>query len=158
VPVRIPKDLPDRLYTALVVLNLKWPATAETLRTAYRRKVLQHHPDRGGSCEAFAELSEAKAHVEEVLAHGLAPPEPEPEPEPDPAAVRRLRFRMFKAGFFRNRNGNLVRREGTTFLTVFANRGRHHWCVNQGGRPRFSQGQDWPTEEDALFHLWQTWE
>ncbi len=41
------------------VLGLTAAATIEDIRTAYRRKSLESHPDRGGSTEAAAEVNTA---------------------------------------------------------------------------------------------------
>ena len=44
---------------ALAVLGLDAGATAEAIKQAHRRLVKQHHPDMGGSAEAFRRVNEA---------------------------------------------------------------------------------------------------
>lgn len=62
----------DRIYYARILrgqtlrldpLGLQWPFTASDLKTAWRRAVLQTHPDQGGSGQAF---HDAKASYEEA--------------------------------------------------------------------------------------------
>jgi len=44
---------------ALAVLGLQAGASQEAIKKAFRRLVKQHHPDMGGSAEAFRRISEA---------------------------------------------------------------------------------------------------
>jgi DnaJ-domain-containing protein 1 len=44
---------------ALAVLGLQDGASQEAIKQAFRRLVKQHHPDMGGSAEAFRRISEA---------------------------------------------------------------------------------------------------
>jgi DnaJ-class molecular chaperone len=58
-----------RLYAALevmhdtqelLVLGLERTATAEQVQAAYGKLAMKHHPDRGGSAEAFRNVTEAR--------------------------------------------------------------------------------------------------
>ena len=49
----------DPRADALAVLGLKVGASAEAIKRAHRRLVKQHHPDMGGSAEAFRRVNEA---------------------------------------------------------------------------------------------------
>ena len=49
----------DSRADALAVLGLEPGATAEAIKRAHRRLVKQHHPDMGGSAEAFRRVNEA---------------------------------------------------------------------------------------------------
>lgn len=49
----------DSRADALEVLGLKVGASAEAIKRAHRRLVKQHHPDMGGSAEAFRRVNEA---------------------------------------------------------------------------------------------------
>ena len=49
----------DSCADALAVLGLKVGASAEAIKRAHRRLVKQHHPDMGGSAEAFRRVNEA---------------------------------------------------------------------------------------------------
>ena len=49
----------DSRADALAVLGLKVGASAEAIKRAHRRLVKQHHPDMGGSAEAFRRVNEA---------------------------------------------------------------------------------------------------
>ncbi|MBM5790546.1 MAG: J domain-containing protein, partial [Cyanobacteria bacterium M_surface_10_m1_298] len=44
---------------ALRVLGLEWGASKQAIKQAHRRLVKLHHPDLGGSAEAFRRVSEA---------------------------------------------------------------------------------------------------
>jgi hypothetical protein len=48
---------------ALAVLGLPLDATDEEVTAAYRRLVLEHHPDRGGDAARCIEINEARQHV-----------------------------------------------------------------------------------------------
>ncbi len=52
IPLRDNKDL-------LNMFDIKGDLTKESLRTAYRKKAKELHPDKGGDAEAFMELKEA---------------------------------------------------------------------------------------------------
>ena len=69
-PRRVVEDLRQRLRgprrpsgdsraDALAVLGLEQGATAEAIKRAHRRLVKLHHPDMGGSAEAFRRVNEA---------------------------------------------------------------------------------------------------
>jgi hypothetical protein len=49
----------------ILALGLTMPCTADDVLTAYRRKVKQLHPDRGGDRRAFLRL---QAHFEQAMA------------------------------------------------------------------------------------------
>jgi hypothetical protein len=49
----------------ILALGLTMPSTSEDVLTAYRRKVKQLHPDRGGDRRAFLRL---QAHFEQAMA------------------------------------------------------------------------------------------
>jgi hypothetical protein len=48
-----------RRLAALEVLGLRWGASRDAIKAAHRRLVKQHHPDLGGSAEAFRRVNEA---------------------------------------------------------------------------------------------------
>lgn len=56
----------DPRTAALVVLGLQVGASQEAIKQAHRRLVKQHHPDMGGSAEAFRRVNEA---YQLLLAH-----------------------------------------------------------------------------------------
>jgi len=57
---RQPSDEPqESRVAALAVLGLDVGASAEAIKQAHRRLVKQHHPDMGGSAEAFRRVNEA---------------------------------------------------------------------------------------------------
>ena len=69
-PRRVVEDLRQHLQSprrprgdsrsdALAVLGLEVGASAEAIKRAHRRLVKQHHPDMGGSAEAFRRVNEA---------------------------------------------------------------------------------------------------
>jgi hypothetical protein len=156
-PIPLPGWLLDNLYEALNRLRLGWPPTDDSLRSAYRRRTLLCHPDRGGSHEDMLLLSDARDVVARALRAGL------PAPPPPHGARGRdgFAFRLFRGGFLRSRRGNLWRRwrvpggdEWT--LTVFRRPGGGYgWCVaGPGGGTSFSPG-DFSTEEAAMEALWR---
>ena len=49
----------DPRADALAVLGLDPGASAVAIKRAHRRLVKQHHPDMGGSAEAFSQVNEA---------------------------------------------------------------------------------------------------
>ena len=49
----------DSQAEALAVLGLKRGASREAIKQAFRQRVKEHHPDVGGSAEAFRRVSEA---------------------------------------------------------------------------------------------------
>ncbi len=49
----------DRRHEALAVLDLAEPVTYADIKLSYRRKAMQHHPDRGGCDQRLSELNEA---------------------------------------------------------------------------------------------------
>jgi hypothetical protein len=151
VPVVTPAWLPAQLKQALQHLRLHWPPDEDTLRAAYRRRSLALHPDKGGDHEGFVALQDARDVVAGYLERGLPPPPPPPPPPP-----RADSWTDFRRGFRRSRRGNLWQRCDGETVTVFARRGRFHWCVAvEGGRTFFSRGPGWADEEDALRALWR---
>ncbi len=58
----------ERVRTAYAVLGLPPSADAETVRSAYRERVKEVHPDHGGDREAFVRLQEALSTVEDHVA------------------------------------------------------------------------------------------
>ena len=64
-----PKRALDTLYEAYRVLELDdtKPLTHEALRQAYRKAGFKTHPDRGGSAEAFDEVTRAFEYLQQVL-------------------------------------------------------------------------------------------
>ena len=44
---------------ALSVLGLEWGASKQAIKQAHRRLVKQHHPDVGGTAEAFRRVNDA---------------------------------------------------------------------------------------------------
>ena len=49
---------PQRV-AALSVLGLEWGASKQAIKQAHRRLVKQHHPDVGGTAEAFRRVNDA---------------------------------------------------------------------------------------------------
>jgi hypothetical protein len=60
----------ERLMTPidrqLRVLGLRQPVTLERIKTAYRNKAREHHPDHGGSDEAMARVNDAYEWLMEI--------------------------------------------------------------------------------------------
>lgn len=50
-----------------VVLGLSWPYTEEEVRSAFRRKAREAHPDTGGTAEAFVRLRASHDRLLESL-------------------------------------------------------------------------------------------
>jgi hypothetical protein len=48
-----------RTVAALQVLGLEWGASRQAIKQAHRRLVKQHHPDVGGTAEAFRRVNDA---------------------------------------------------------------------------------------------------
>jgi len=48
-----------RRVAALSVLGLEWGASKQAIKQAHRRLVKQHHPDVGGTAEAFRRVNDA---------------------------------------------------------------------------------------------------
>ena len=48
-----------RRVVALSVLGLEWGASTQAIKQAHRRLVKQHHPDVGGTAEAFRRVNDA---------------------------------------------------------------------------------------------------
>ena len=48
-----------RRVVALSVLGLEWGASKQAIKQAHRRLVKQHHPDVGGTAEAFRRVNDA---------------------------------------------------------------------------------------------------
>ena len=48
-----------RRVAALTVLGLEWGASKQAIKQAHRRLVKQHHPDVGGTAEAFRRVNDA---------------------------------------------------------------------------------------------------
>jgi len=64
-----PKRALDTLHEAYAVLELDdtKPLTHESLRSAYRKAGFKTHPDRGGTPEAFDNVSRAHEYLQQVL-------------------------------------------------------------------------------------------
>jgi curved DNA-binding protein CbpA len=64
-----PKRALDTLHESYALLGLddSKPLTHESLRAAYKRAAIRVHPDKGGSPEAFDEVTRAFTYVQEVL-------------------------------------------------------------------------------------------
>lgn len=64
-----PKRALDTLHESYRVLSLDdaKPLSHENLKTAYKRAAAKAHPDRGGSSEAFDEVTRAFLYLEEVI-------------------------------------------------------------------------------------------
>lgn len=64
-----PKRALDTLHDSYRVLGIDdtKPLTHDVLKTAYRKASVKAHPDRGGSAEAFDEITRAFLYLEEVL-------------------------------------------------------------------------------------------
>jgi hypothetical protein len=64
-----PKRALDTLHESYRVLGLddSKPLSHEALKVAYKKSAAKAHPDRGGSSEAFDEVTRAFLYVEEVL-------------------------------------------------------------------------------------------
>ncbi|MEM1394606.1 MAG: J domain-containing protein, partial [Cyanobacteria bacterium P01_H01_bin.150] len=54
-----PPPPPSPYQYHLQLLQLKFPFTKEELKSAYRRKSLETHPDAGGTAEAFRQVNYA---------------------------------------------------------------------------------------------------
>jgi protein gp37 len=61
-PPRAP-SVPPEVHADLATLGLRWPCTAVEVTQAHRAQVKQHHPDRGGSAEAFNTVQSAYERV-----------------------------------------------------------------------------------------------
>jgi len=61
----LPEWVRKRTPRCVLALGLTMPCTAEDVLAAYRRKVKQLHPDRGGNRREFLRL---QAHFEQALA------------------------------------------------------------------------------------------
>ena len=53
------QDRDQRRVAALSVLGLEWGASKQAIKQAHRRLVKQHHPDVGGTAEAFRRVNDA---------------------------------------------------------------------------------------------------
>ena len=54
-----------------IILELKTPLTFETLKSAYKKAVMKHHPDRGGSHETMLIINRAYQEYQEYLCANL---------------------------------------------------------------------------------------
>lgn len=54
-----PRGRDARTVAALQVLGLEWGASRQAIKQAHRRLVKQHHPDVGGTAEAFRRVNDA---------------------------------------------------------------------------------------------------
>ena len=57
------------------ILGIERPWTPSAIKTAYRRRSRDTHPDRGGSDEAFIEVARARETLQVYLDRGLSPDE-----------------------------------------------------------------------------------
>lgn len=64
-----PKRALDTLHESYRILSIDdtKPLSHETLKGAYKRAAARAHPDRGGSAEAFDEVTRAYLYLEEVI-------------------------------------------------------------------------------------------
>lgn len=78
-----PKRALDFLTECYMLLGLddSEPLTHEALRSAYKRKAVKAHPDRGGSKEMFDQVHRAYSYIEEVL-NKLLPKSPSDKADP----------------------------------------------------------------------------
>jgi hypothetical protein len=78
-----PKRALDVLTESYMVLGLddSKPLTHEALRAAYKKAAIKAHPDKGGSPEAFDNVSRAFLYIEEVL-NKLLPKSPGDKADP----------------------------------------------------------------------------
>jgi curved DNA-binding protein CbpA len=53
----------ENFYT---ILGVNEKATQDEIKKAYRKKAVEHHPDRGGSEEQFKKISEAYDNLSDV--------------------------------------------------------------------------------------------
>jgi len=59
-------DMLNESYNILEIDDSK-PLTYEALKAAYKRKAIQTHPDKGGSPEAFDQVTRAYMYIHEIL-------------------------------------------------------------------------------------------
>ena len=59
-------DLGDALYEKLGLDHLRWRATNDDLREAYRKLCLKYHPDKVGRLGSEKEIEEATAMFREI--------------------------------------------------------------------------------------------
>lgn len=57
--VGAPRGADPRRIAAYAALELSWGASRDRIKKAHRRLVKQHHPDKGGSAEAFRRVNDA---------------------------------------------------------------------------------------------------
>ncbi len=83
----------------LAVLGLAdaGPLTADTLRRAYRRQAMRHHPDHGGDTDRFIEIHQAYGEIRRHLEEQKRPPPTRPQQPPEPR--RSLLIRWGKAAW-----------------------------------------------------------
>jgi curved DNA-binding protein CbpA len=174
-PVIIPKSVPEPLRGCLMLLRLRWPATEEGLQRAYRRMVLEAHPDRGGTHEKFLAVGQAR----EVVAKAIvaltyqqtterfnfhdgredgedAEEEFEKADRSDPWPSRDDFIQPDSDGFewYASAAGNSTRMWNGRRLTIFRREGHFKWCVaEKDGTVRFNQGRGWSTFEGAASDL-----
>lgn len=67
--VAAPKRALDALHEAYAMLEIDdtKPLTQDSLKSAYRKVASKHHPDRGGSTQAFDKITRSFKYLEEVL-------------------------------------------------------------------------------------------
>ena len=59
----------NEYLSSLNVLGLDSSATNSTIKAAYHKKVLQYHPDKGGSAEKFIEIKKAYEYIKYYISH-----------------------------------------------------------------------------------------
>jgi hypothetical protein len=153
----VPAWVLGRLREALRVLRLGWPPTDETLTSAWRRRALETHPDRGGDHKTFVAVQQAREAVQEALRRGLptAPSAGGRQEDDERDSHDDAAYARFRRGLRRSRQGNLWRPWGDLTVTVFAKRGGFHWCISEDGEPTWSRPwAGYPTEEAACRALW----
>jgi hypothetical protein len=158
----VPAWVPARLREALQLLRLAWPPTDETLVSAWRKRALEVHPDRGGNHQQFVAVQQAREVVEGALRQGL-PKAPsgggwreDEEEDDEPGSYAAAAYARFCRGMRRSQRGNLWREWDGRTVTVFAKRGGFHWCISEDDEPTWSRPwSGWPTEEAASRALWE---
>lgn len=61
-------------YEARMLLGLDGPVTEKVLKSRWRAKCHEHHPDKGGNAETFRQINEAYRYLLESQPVHAAPP------------------------------------------------------------------------------------